>query len=105
MRLCYRRVDTRDEGRCRVCLRRGNPEATTLLDRLHRHHMVYRSRGGEHLPENVLSVCKACHDAIHVTATLRVSGDAEAVDAVTGKLAGVVVERVTDAGWTVEKWV
>jgi hypothetical protein len=105
MRACYRLVDARDGGQCRVCKKRASPTATTLLERMHRHHMVYRSRGGTHEPENVLSVCSGCHDAIHVRLDLRVEGDANARDAITGKLAGVKVERYTEQGWKVEKWV
>ncbi len=105
IRDCYKAVDARDKGRCRVCGRRGNPQATTLLDRIHRHHMIFRSRGGQHGPSNVVSLCAECHDAIHVKSTLRVDGDATARDVVTGKLAGVQVSRYTETGWRVEKWV
>ena len=104
IRACYKAVDQRDGGRCRVCRTRGNPHATTLLERLHRHHMVYRSRGGEHVTSNVVSLCSGCHEAIHVLMTLRVEGDADARDAVTGKLAGVQVSRYSESGWAVEKF-
>jgi len=105
MRQCYRIVDERDGKRCRVCRRPGYPNGTTLLDRLHHHHMVYRSRGGQHEPDSVILLCAICHAAIHIEGTLRVSGDANARDTATGKLAGVKVERYTDAGWIVEKFV
>jgi hypothetical protein len=105
LKSCYRIVDARDGGRCRVCNRRASPQATTLLDRMHRHHMVYRSRGGQHESSNVVSLCAACHSAIHVEMVLRVDGDATARDAVTGALAGVQVSRYTETGWKVEKWV
>ena len=101
-RACYRAVDQRDGHACRVCKRLvgGN----SMLDRAHHHHLVYRSRGGEHASANVITVCKACHDAIHVKATVRLEGDADLRDA-RGKLHGVKVSRLTEAGWTVEKWV
>jgi 5-methylcytosine-specific restriction endonuclease McrA len=104
IRMCYRAVDERDGGRCRVCKKRGHPQATTLLDRLHRHHLIYRSRGGTHEPENVVTVCASCHDAMHVDGTLRLEGDANARDAVTNKLAGVCAMRLLDGVWQVEKW-
>lgn len=102
LQACYRAVDERDIGRCRVCGKRGSPTAVGLLDRLHRHHIVYRSRGGQHVSSGVLSVCASCHAAIHNDGTLRVSGDADVRDAVTNKLAGVLVERLIDAVWRVE---
>lgn len=102
LRWCYRDVDERDIGRCRVCGKRGSPTAVGLLDRLHRHHMVYRSQGGDHRSCNVLSVCASCHAAIHNDGTLRLSGDADMRDVLTGKLAGVLIERLVDAVWTVE---
>ena len=106
IKACYREVDERDGHQCRVCRKRCNPRAISMLDRAHHHHMVYRSRGGQHVPESVITLCAACHDAIHVRMELRVTGDANARDAVTGKLAGVKVERYTvDRGWQVEKWV
>jgi hypothetical protein len=105
LRACYKAVDERDAGRCRVCGKRGSPTAVGLLDRLQRHHMVYRSKGGEHRSENVLSVCAACHAAIHVDGSLRVIGDADVRDAVTGKLGGVAVWRLKESGWTEEKFV
>lgn len=104
MKACYKAVDARDGGRCRVCRTRGNPNAMTLLERLHHHHLVYRSRGGQHETDSVLLLCGDCHEAIHVTATLRLEGDADARDVVTGRLAGVQVSRYTEAGWQVEKY-
>ena len=102
IRECYQAVDARDGGKCRICGRWAKPDAVGLLERMHRHHMVYRSQGGEHAPENVLSVCAACHAAIHVRGVLRVTGDANVRDAVTGAFCGVTVERLRDGGWHVE---
>ncbi len=31
----------------------------------HYHHLVHRSQGGSDLPENLIGVCKSCHDKIH----------------------------------------
>jgi 5-methylcytosine-specific restriction endonuclease McrA len=103
LRECYQQVDRRDEGRCRVCGRRCSPTAVAMLDRAERHHLVYRSKGGTHEPANVVTLCKFCHSAVH-GGTMRLEGDANAKDAVTGRLAGVRVERQTDTGWRVEKW-
>lgn len=102
LRECYAAVDARDEHRCRVCGKRGSPTAVGLLERIHRHHMVYRSRGGESAPWSVLSVCAGCHALIHVAGTLRVSGDASARDVDTGELAGVLVECLVDGEWRVD---
>lgn len=45
-------VNERDGGRCVYCGRPGLPEA----------HFIPRSRGGLGVPENVLTLCRACHD-------------------------------------------
>jgi hypothetical protein len=100
-RECYKAVDARDKGRCRVCGKRGSPTAASLLDRIHRHHMMYRSLGGTHATANVLSLCAGCHSEIHVEYTLRVEGDANARAAESGRLCGVKVERYGEAGWRV----
>jgi len=54
-------VDARDKKRCRCCGRRGNPAATTVFDRLHRAHIVDRSRSGAYESFNILLLCALCH--------------------------------------------
>ena len=102
LRECYQAVDARDGGKCRICGRWAKPNAVGLLQRMHRHHMVYRSQGGEESPENILSVCAACHTAIHVTCITRVSGNANVRDLASGKFCGVTLERWREGGWHVE---
>lgn len=60
-----KQVDKRDCGRCRVCLKRCNPNAVTMLDRAHRHHIIYRSAGGPDFDWNVVTLCAMCHDQQH----------------------------------------
>ncbi len=98
------RVDARDEGQCRVCGTRANPHVTTLLGRLHRHHIAYRSRGGEDITSNIVSLCAACHDEIHIHGTLHLEGDADLRDPI-GRLCGIKVERNVESGWEVTEWV
>lgn len=45
-------VYERDNGLCVVCGRPGNPEA----------HYVPRSRGGLGIEENIVTLCRECHD-------------------------------------------
>ena len=45
-------VFERDNGCCIVCGRPGNPEA----------HYVPRSRGGLGIEENIVTLCRECHD-------------------------------------------
>lgn len=45
-------VYNRDKGRCVYCHRPGNPEA----------HFVSRIKGGLGVPENILTLCRPCHD-------------------------------------------
>ena len=104
LRDCYAKVDLRDGPRCRVCCRWCSPGAIGMLQRAERHHMVYRSRGGQHTTENVLTVCKhTCHTAIHVEGVLRLTGNADLRDVITGKFNGVTVQKRTEAGWVVER--
>lgn len=46
------KVWCRDAGRCVYCRRKGNPEA----------HFIPRSKGGLGIPENILTLCRPCHD-------------------------------------------
>lgn len=52
--ICYRR----DEYRCRNC---GEMETTKLT----LHHVIFRSQGGTHRPDNLVTVCWSCHRLIH----------------------------------------
>jgi len=99
---CYRAVDRRDQGRCRVCGRACSPTAIAMVDRAERHHLVYRSQGGAHESRNVITLCLACHRAVH-DCRVRVEGDADHRDPLTGKLNGVSVSRLTECGWQIEK--
>ena len=47
-------VYARDEGLCIFCGRPGNPEA----------HVIPRSQGGLGIEENIITVCRPCHDAM-----------------------------------------
>jgi len=55
-RSVYLAVDRRDERACRCCGRR---------EKLHHHHLIFRSRQGEDAPENILLLCAFCHALIH----------------------------------------
>lgn len=70
--LC-RLVDARDGKACRCCDKRSDPEATGLLVRGHRHHIVYRSAGGQDTTANVVTICADCHAAEHAN-RLRIDG-------------------------------
>lgn len=45
-------VNARDGGRCVYCLAPGLPEA----------HFIPRSKGGLGREENILTLCRSCHD-------------------------------------------
>jgi 5-methylcytosine-specific restriction endonuclease McrA len=49
-------VYSRDDWKCRHCGRR---------DGLHPHHVSYQSAGGEHVENNLLTLCARCHGDIH----------------------------------------
>ena len=62
-RAVYAAVTARD-GCCRCCGRTWG---------LHRHHIVFRSQGGETTTANVVLICEVEHEAIHAR-RLRVVG-------------------------------
>lgn len=55
-------VYKRDNYTCQNCGRKGGPMGQAEL---HAHHVVPKSKGGTHRVENLQTVCKECHDAIH----------------------------------------
>lgn len=57
-----RAVYRRDGYQCQNCGAKGGPGGGTEL---HAHHIVPKSSGGSHETSNLITVCKACHDAIH----------------------------------------
>lgn len=83
---CYRSVDRRDEGRCRVCKRHADPR--------HHHHLQYRSRGGKHETANVVTLCGSCHNLVHKGA-IHLGGNADTPF-------GVLLSRLADGHWTPE---
>jgi 5-methylcytosine-specific restriction endonuclease McrA len=74
-KLVYRAVDARDQYRCRACGERCSPSATSLLQKAHRHHIRFRSAGGETVTANVVTVCARCHADLHAY-RLTIEGDA-----------------------------
>jgi len=69
-------VDQRDGKQCRCCDKRSDPEATGLLTRGHRHHVVYRSAGGADTIDNLVTLCAQCHSDEHHS-KLRIEGNPE----------------------------
>jgi hypothetical protein len=61
----YAKVDARDGKRCRCCGRKGNPNATTTIGRLHRAHIQDASRGGQIETANLATLCWICHALEH----------------------------------------
>lgn len=57
-----REVYQRDNYSCQNCGIRGGSRGDTEL---HAHHIVPKSKGGTHRKQNLVTVCKACHNAIH----------------------------------------
>jgi 5-methylcytosine-specific restriction endonuclease McrA len=53
-----RRVLARDNYRCRCC---GDEELVGLT----LHHVRYRSHGGDHSDDNLVTLCIHCHTLIH----------------------------------------
>src|SRR5580698_8630256 len=51
-----RAVFQRDDWKCRRCNSRSN---------LHPHHLTFRSHGGTHTMENLITLCMTCHRMLH----------------------------------------
>jgi hypothetical protein len=47
----------RDGYQCQKC--------KTKKDKLHVHHIVFRSKGGTDTPSNLITLCEGCHDKLH----------------------------------------
>ena len=52
-------VLVRDKGRCRACGKK------LAVDSAHVHHIIYRSQGGPHTEENLITLCEQCHGIAH----------------------------------------
>ncbi len=65
LRAANKAIDARDHRICRCCGRRSDPEATGLLVRGHRAHIVYASAGGSNDPSNRVTLCAKCHNDEH----------------------------------------
>lgn len=57
-----KKVYRRDEFTCQHCGAKGGTQGDTEL---HAHHIVPKSRGGSHHLNNLVTVCRDCHKAIH----------------------------------------
>ena len=55
LREARRFVKARDKGKCRCC---GKPGRDV-------HHLMFRSQGGDHDPNNLALLCQRCHEDIH----------------------------------------
>lgn len=99
-------VDSRDQGKCRVCKTPCSPTAIEMLKRAERHHIVSLAQGGTDASDNLVTLCWKCHQGKGgrhgLSAAMRLTGNADERDE-RGRLNGLVVERLTDAGWTVDK--
>jgi 5-methylcytosine-specific restriction endonuclease McrA len=48
-------VREREDGLCIICARQGG----------HVHHIIFRSQGGTHNPNNLCLLCHDCHERMH----------------------------------------
>jgi 5-methylcytosine-specific restriction endonuclease McrA len=52
-----KKIVDRDNWRCQFCGTRSNLQV---------HHIIYRSHGGADGEDNLISLCAACHEGIHL---------------------------------------
>jgi 5-methylcytosine-specific restriction endonuclease McrA len=95
-RRVYAAVDKRDGRICRICRKHADPHALGLLDRAEHHHIIHRSKGGDDTTDNLILICRGCHQDIH-GGKAKLEGDADADR-------GVALLEPTEAGWRVRRW-
>ena len=66
----------RDGGRCRVCRIRVRLNGNSLMECMHRHHIVYRSAGGPDDLSNLVWICGQCSSDEHDTKKISITGTA-----------------------------
>ena len=49
----------RDNYTCQHC------KGKSKDSKLHVHHIIFRSQGGSNIPDNLICLCKTCHDKLH----------------------------------------
>lgn len=96
-----RDVEIRDGSKCRLCRRQCRFDAPKLTQRADPHHVIFRSAGGDDTLENVLKLCRSCHDDVHVNRTVALSGNANEQDEL-GRYRCVKAERLVESGWQIE---
>jgi 5-methylcytosine-specific restriction endonuclease McrA len=69
-------VDARDKYRCRACGKPADPKSTDPLRRGHRHHLKFRSRGGQDSTANMLLLCAEDHALVHAYRLFIIGTDA-----------------------------
>jgi hypothetical protein len=99
--LIKRAIALRDGYACRLCRRPCRFDAPQISRRADPHHIVFRSAGGEDTLENMLQLCRWCHDDVHVFRDVVLSGNANEQDEL-GRYRCVKVERLIESGWQVE---
>ena len=75
-RAVFAEVDRRDKFCCRACGKPADTRALDMLKRGHRHHLKFRSRGGQDTTQNVILICACCHALIHAHRLFTVGDDA-----------------------------
>lgn len=81
----------RDSGCCRACGRALNLDAGLAADAFHAHHLTHRSRGGQDVLANLISLCAKCHRKHH-DGLLTIGGTVEALTFVARNLKGTIVK-------------
>jgi hypothetical protein len=56
-------VLSRDSYCCQIC--NSNWKSKNKSDNLHVHHILFRSNAGNNSPDNLITLCKICHDDLH----------------------------------------
>lgn len=69
-------------------------------DKLHVHHIVFRSDGGTNAPSNLITLCECCHNALHA-GEFEIKGSASKTKHATE--AGIIQARLKKSDWLFEE--
>ena len=89
-------VLARDNYTCQHC------KGKSKDNRLHCHHIIFRSKNGANTPENLITLCNTCHNALH-SGKIKLSGRKSKTKHATE--VGIVKSHIKKSEWDfIETW-
>ena len=83
-------VLNRDGYTCQHC------KGKSTDPKLHCHHIIFKSKNGTNTPENLITLCNTCHDALHA-GKIKLSGKKSKTKHATE--IGIIKSQIKKSGW------